>query len=302
MTSNNGADEDALNRSYSVLEPANHAKAEALLKESKQIMDSMGVVFFLRQGTCLGAIRDKGLIPWDDDIDLGSIIGINGLTEEVIDKVVSAFSDSGYFAKVDHNDHEVAVAFMKSSIRTDWTCFRVSGDTISHYPGLRMPASLFTDLKEIDFLDETFNVPNPPEEYLRLKYGADWMTPKQSGYETDILDMIPESSRLGFRHKVKRLLSKTILRGRTANLTVFDGNGHPVADAEVVIAGVGQYRTDGRGQTAFYLPEEEWYAVVIRFPGVEEVLYLEQLAPGKAYVYRPDPSMTSGRQSVLSAK
>ena len=43
--------------------PMNVADAERLLREAKQIFDDCGVVFFLRQGTCLGAVRDQALIP-----------------------------------------------------------------------------------------------------------------------------------------------------------------------------------------------------------------------------------------------
>ena len=113
MASSNGADEAALEKSYSVAPPVDVVTAEELLREAKRTMDQLGVVFFLRQGTCLGAIRDKGFIPWDDDVDLGSIIGLHGVTEKTIDTVASAFRDNGYFAKIERNDHYVNVAMMK---------------------------------------------------------------------------------------------------------------------------------------------------------------------------------------------
>ncbi len=63
----------------------------------------------------------------------------------------------------------------------DWACYRIIDDSIYQWPVVRIPASLHTDLKEISFLGERFFVPNPPEVYLGLKYGREWMIPKRAG-------------------------------------------------------------------------------------------------------------------------
>ena len=285
-----GADEAALDRSYAAVQPIDLATAERVLKEAKQILDKLGVVFFLRQGTCLGAIRDNGLIPWDDDLDISSVIGLHGLTETSIDRVVAAFSDSGYFTKVERNNRCISVAMMKSYIRTDWECNWIIDDSIFQYPGVPIPVRLVTHLKEIEFIGEKFLVPNPPEEYLRCKYGADWMTPKKTGYEKDVLDLVPE-----YLPPVGNTQASTACRVRVLNQA-----GEPVSDAEVVVTGLGRYRTNEQGYAVIDLPRADWYALIISYGDHEEILYQEKLAQGKSYVYNPDSSTVSGRLFVLS--
>lgn len=41
-----------------------------ILKSLKEVLDKHDLPFFIIGGTLIGAIRDKGFVPWDDDIDL----------------------------------------------------------------------------------------------------------------------------------------------------------------------------------------------------------------------------------------
>ena len=152
MVSESGADESALFKSYGEILPLDPELAKIMLQEAKEILDPLGIKFFLRQGTCLGAIRDQAFIPWDDDLDLGCVIGLNGLTEGMIEPVFDAFRDRGYYVSVESNDRWIAAGMMKSSLRVDLTFFRIINDSIFHFPLIWIPANLFSNLKEIEFM------------------------------------------------------------------------------------------------------------------------------------------------------
>ena len=46
------------------------AEADKILKEVKQIAESLGIKYYLVAGTCLGFVREGGYIETDDDIDI----------------------------------------------------------------------------------------------------------------------------------------------------------------------------------------------------------------------------------------
>ena len=55
-----------------------------LLQRIKKHTDDLDIRFFLMGGTALGAIRHKGFIPWDDDVDIGML---NDDCEKLIQRV-----------------------------------------------------------------------------------------------------------------------------------------------------------------------------------------------------------------------
>jgi len=290
--------------------------AERLLLEAKEIMDGFGVKFFLRQGTCLGAVRDNAFIPWDDDLDLGVLLQSNGFTEESIEPVLAAFRERGYYApQAESSNSVIYSSVLKDNTRIDLLFHRIIDEQIYHWPGVWFPVKLFHHLKEITFLGKTFSVPNPPEEYLRIKYGPNWRTPKRLDYAKDVVDNVPMEAVPGFLKRTKRSLMTFLNPGNTANLKVFDTNGLPVHRANVRIVGFGNFKTDKQGLAKLYLRGDRYssgeptmglsdtgamYTLVISYGDHEEVLYEELLAPTKLYVYRPDPAQTEGRIFVLS--
>ena len=291
-----------------VFEPMDMPTAESLLKEAKTILGQLGINFFLRHGTCLGAVRDQAFIPWDDDLDIGSVIGLHGLTEKKVYETAEAFKENGYNMKVIDSALHLSVDLKKFGIQMDWTCYRIIDDSIYQWPVIKIPVSLHVNLKPIKFLGETFMVPNPPEEYLRLKYGPNWMTPKEAGgFEQEVLDLMEEVSFTGDDNcrGVLLLSDKHDPKNHNSSLKVVDYDGHPITEASVslaattILTGLDKSDTDENGYVYFRIPEEACYVVAIQSNEYNEILYLEELSPGINYIYTPDPEHPSGRMNAL---
>lgn len=48
-----------------------HAVLYELLAELARVCDELGIPYFIIGGSCIGALYDQAILPWDDDIDVG---------------------------------------------------------------------------------------------------------------------------------------------------------------------------------------------------------------------------------------
>ena len=159
-------------RSYAIQNP------DQLLENMltiRSILSEGGVRCFLHFGTLLGAIREKGFIPHDDDADLGVFGNDYDALLALIPKICAAgFSFNsqrgGRLLQFVRNDEQVDlfVAYSKKSlIGRRWAI-----DERTTVPG-----SWLDTLVPIDFYGNPFLVPVKPERLMRNLYGKTWRIP-----------------------------------------------------------------------------------------------------------------------------
>ncbi len=114
--------------------------------EVKRICDLRGIKYFLIGGTLLGAVRHKGFIPWDDDIDMGMLRDDYEKFIECAEKDLG----EGYRLQTWHNDEGMGTASAK--IRKNETMFveLISANAAGHkgvyidiFPFDNVPAGRF---------------------------------------------------------------------------------------------------------------------------------------------------------------
>ena len=82
-----------------------------------QTLDKNGFTYWLAYGTVIGAVRHKGFIPWDDDIDICMPIDEYDRFAEIANDILP----QGYFYQDKNTDKEYPYTFAK--IRKDNTLF-----------------------------------------------------------------------------------------------------------------------------------------------------------------------------------
>ncbi len=80
-----------------------------MLKQVKNICDKYGINYILLGGTLIGAIRHKGFIPWDDDLDIGMLRE----DYEYFLEIAQEELDNEYFLQTKESDKMYGYGFAK---------------------------------------------------------------------------------------------------------------------------------------------------------------------------------------------
>jgi len=143
------------------------------LKEIRDILNDLGILYYVTHGTLLGAIRDGDFIKWDWDV------GISLKTEDVLPKfgrLISQLRKNGFELKsYNSGKTHLKINALKYGARYELIGFFKLGN-MRYRRGFRYPGELFGEGTKITLRGETYRTVNQPEVYLEWMYG-DWRTP-----------------------------------------------------------------------------------------------------------------------------
>lgn len=162
---------------YDTIGPISVDDAQALLCLTKRLFDQVGIRFMLAYGTLLGAVREKGLIEGDEDVDIfveSEEILRNNLpffTQYGL-KICRIFEHKLYSFRI--NERSYIDVYIKEPV--PYSQFQTIFVNIC---GHHVPKKYVADVEPINFLGIDCLAPYKPERILAYWYGKDWHTPKK---------------------------------------------------------------------------------------------------------------------------
>lgn len=143
------------------------------LKACKDAFESVNIPWVIMGGIVLGYARDKSIMPWDTDLDMGCFVPV---------KV-------GKWDKLRKALFEVGFKFGKS--KSDFVCgrrespfnmwfFHKRGNFYEAFPNTTPKikfvekAIWYDEPQMVEFLGDEYPMPNYMEDYLNCQFGEDW--------------------------------------------------------------------------------------------------------------------------------
>ncbi len=172
----------------------NIVAARKMLISVAELLDKNSILYHLEGGTLLGIVRDKDLLPWDNDIDISipeesreKLLALRGTLlwkgyrlsirysktdigpikkgDLYLIKIKSVFE---YYLKWFYPSYEACVLDIFVKFRFENHCYWQAKDTL-----MRVAAKHYDTFETVDFHGYPLKVPNHYKQYLTEKYG-DW--------------------------------------------------------------------------------------------------------------------------------
>lgn len=162
--------------SYENIIPISEEDVRLLLARTKEIFTLIKLPFYLAFGTLLGAVRDNGVIPGDEDVDIfiddeQTLYDNLPFLYEKGYRVCRITDGASYSFRVNHTSYIDVYILRPFKWYTMWGINCLSLD------GLAVPRKFFKEYDSIYFLGDTYQCPKEPEKILRFWYGRNWHTP-----------------------------------------------------------------------------------------------------------------------------
>jgi hypothetical protein len=159
-----------------------------------RLLDELMVPYRLTDGTILGIHREGEFIKHDNDID----VDVFDIKMNKIDLIITSFLSAGFTigrrASFKGATHQVIFYNDREVIFDILFWYRKSNEYVNHSERgyiRKQDARYFDNLGKVFFHGQSYSCPPYLEEWLEMRYGKEWKTPKtyKGDWKDDCFDM-----------------------------------------------------------------------------------------------------------------
>ena len=174
------------------------------------ILDKIGLTYFLNTGILLGAIRENDFIKWDWDVEISVM---SDQLHKNFDLITRNLKTKGFkIIQKDKKKESLKIDFYGACSKdtTRYTIFswNYSPEKKIYWRKDKIiPAKFLSKFFKIIFFGRKFNVPNNPKQYLKFSYG-NWKKPIRTADKSLYMTRNFKKKDLLIKRLIKRFLIK----------------------------------------------------------------------------------------------
>ncbi len=141
-------------------------KSAAFAQEIINIIETLGLKYFITSGTLIGAIRHQGFIPWDDDIDICMERKDYEIFKKYCEQHYKILDNSNF-----NNNPKYKYPLINEALinNPNQIIFAHSHYYIQLFRGENLGKSLFLDIFPMEYYDEKYSIEDYSKDIKRIK-------------------------------------------------------------------------------------------------------------------------------------